>query len=104
MVIVDTYRYLHLPSAMQVNPHALRVIRERSGLSVTQLARLAGLSQPHLSNIETGRRQASPATVRRLADVLHVPVLALIADPGSLENSREVDPADAARSDDRVDG
>lgn len=68
---------------MQVNPHALRVIRERSGLSVSELARTAGLSQPHLSNIETGKRQASPAALRQLADALRVPLLALIADPDS---------------------
>lgn len=65
---------------MQVNPYALRVIRERSGLSVTELARIAGLSQPHLSNIETGKRQASPAVLRHLADALRVPLLALISD------------------------
>lgn len=66
---------------MQVNPHALRVIRERSGLSVSELARAAGLSQPHLSNIEIGRRQASPAVIRSLADALRVPLLSLITDP-----------------------
>jgi len=69
---------------MQVNPHALRVIRERSGLSVSELARTAGLSQPHLSNIETGKRQASPAVLRQLADALRVPLLALITDPDSV--------------------
>jgi transcriptional regulator with XRE-family HTH domain len=68
---------------MQVNPHALRVIRERSGLSVSELARRAGLSQPHLSNIEAGKRRASPAAVRQLAEALHVPLLALLADPDS---------------------
>jgi transcriptional regulator with XRE-family HTH domain len=65
---------------MRLNRHALRVIRERSGLSLTELARTAGISQPHLSNLERGRRQASPATVRRLADALRVPVPALLAD------------------------
>jgi len=69
---------------MRINPHALRVIRERSGLSISELARRAGLSQPHLSNIESGRRGASPAVVRALAQVLAVPVLALIADPDAL--------------------
>lgn len=66
---------------MQVNPHALRVIRERSGLSVSELARRAGMSQPHLSNIEAGKRRASPAALRQLADALRVPLLALLADP-----------------------
>lgn len=73
--------YLQLPNAMKVNRYALRVIRERSGLSISELARQCGTSQPHLSNIETGRRSASPALLRELAIVLKVPVLALLVDP-----------------------
>lgn len=68
---------------MQLNRHALRAIRERSGLSLTELARAAGISQPHLSNLEHGHRQASPATVRRLADALRVPMPALLAEAES---------------------
>lgn len=64
----------------RINPHALQVIRERSGLSVSELARRSGVSQPHLSNIETGRRGTSPAVVRALAHALAVPVLALCAE------------------------
>lgn len=66
---------------MQVNRHALRIIRQRSGLGLGELARRAGCSQPHLSNIEHGRRQPSPATLRRLAEALQVPLLALLAEP-----------------------
>ena len=66
---------------MQLNGHALRVIRERSGLSVSALASEVGISQPHLSNIERGRRRASPEVSRRLAAALRVPLLALLADP-----------------------
>jgi transcriptional regulator with XRE-family HTH domain len=65
---------------MVLNRHALRIIRERSGLSVSALAADAGVSQPHLSNIESGRRQASPEVARRLAAALKVPLLALLAD------------------------
>ena len=67
---------------MQVNRHALRAIRERSGLGLSELARRAGCSQPHLSNIEHGRRRPSPATLRRLAEALQVPVVALLAEGG----------------------
>lgn len=70
---------------MHLNRHALRVIRERSGLSLSELARAAGISQPHLSNIERGRRGPSPDTVRRLARELKVPVVALLADPPDTE-------------------
>jgi DNA-binding XRE family transcriptional regulator len=63
-----------------LNRHALRTIRERSGLTVSALARAAGVSQPHLSNIEQGRRQASPQVISRLAGALKVPIVALLAD------------------------
>lgn len=70
---------------MLLNRYALRALRERSGLSLSDLARLAGISQPHLSNLERGHRRPSPATLRRLADALKVPVLALVADPDGAE-------------------
>lgn len=73
---------------MRLNPTALQVIRERSGLSVSELARRSGVSQPHLSNLERGRRDASPATVKRLAVALDVPILALLADPGAASDAR----------------
>ena len=87
---------------MQVNPHALRVIRERSGLSISELARRAGLSQPHLSNLEAGRRRASPGVVRRLADALQVPLLALVPDDIDASGDAEADaPGSGADEDGR---
>jgi transcriptional regulator with XRE-family HTH domain len=66
---------------MEVNRHALRALRERSGLSLSQLARAAEVSQPHLSNVEAGRRRPSAALTVRLAQELRVPVVALLASP-----------------------
>lgn len=63
---------------MHLNRHALKVIRERSGLSITALAEAATMSQPHLTNLEAGKRQASPEAITKLADALKVPVVALI--------------------------
>lgn len=60
-------------------------------MSVSELARQCGTSQPHLSNIETGRRSASPSLLRALATVLKVPVLALLADPEE-EHESATDP------------
>ena len=48
---------------------------------MNDLAKPAGISQPHLSNIENGNRKASPKLLVALADALRVPVLALLADP-----------------------
>ena len=61
-----------------LNRHALRAIRQRSGFTVSALADLSGVSQPHLSNIEAGRRRASPEAVAALAAALSVPLPALL--------------------------
>lgn len=66
---------------MDLNPAALRAIRERSGLSVTALAKLAGIKQAHLSNIEAGRRRASAEVALKLAQALKIDLLAIVADP-----------------------
>lgn len=66
---------------MDLNPSALRAIRERSGLSITALADLAGIKQAHLSNIEAGRRRPSPEVAKALASALKVELLAILADP-----------------------
>lgn len=66
---------------MQVNRHAVRALRERSGLTVTALAEQAGIGQAHLSNIEAGRRKASPEVVIALARSLKVDVLAIVLEP-----------------------
>jgi transcriptional regulator with XRE-family HTH domain len=73
--------------AMHVNPAALRAIRERTGLTVSGLARLSDISQSHLSNLELGRRGARPPTIKALANALQVPITALLGprlgDPDS---------------------
>jgi transcriptional regulator with XRE-family HTH domain len=67
----------------QINHVALRAFRDRSGLTVTQLAELVTaqgveLSRSHLSNIEAGRRPATPAIRNALAAALKVSVVALL--------------------------
>lgn len=62
---------------VMLNRVALRVVRERSGLSVSELARRSGVSQPHLSNIEVGRRGATQGVAVRLAAGLLVPLAAI---------------------------
>ena len=68
---------------MQLNQFALRALREANGLSMSELARLTGgeLSQPHISKLESGKRNASPAAIRTLAEALAVPRAAILRDP-----------------------
>ena len=50
--------------------NALRVWREYRGLTVKQLAEKAGVSAPFVSQIETGQRDGSIETMRKIASVL----------------------------------
>jgi transcriptional regulator with XRE-family HTH domain len=52
----------------------LRDCRDRAGLSQLALAVQAGTSLRHIAFIETGRLRPDAELVRRLADVLSVPV------------------------------
>jgi DNA-binding XRE family transcriptional regulator len=57
----------------------LRVWREYRGLTQTQLAEMAGVTQAMVTMIETGRRKGQTSTLKRLADALGVDVDDLVA-------------------------
>ncbi|MDH0302902.1 MULTISPECIES: helix-turn-helix domain-containing protein [unclassified Pseudomonas] len=63
----------HPPAATHAGEH-LRRLRRQAGLSQLDLALLAGLSQRHLSCVETGRAKASPSTLHALLGALDVPL------------------------------
>ncbi len=58
-------------------------IREREW-SISELARRSGVSQSHLSNIISGNRKASAATLTALARALDVPAELVFAKAGLL--------------------
>lgn len=60
----------------------LRAARERLGLTQEQLAAKAGLDRGHVNQIESGRQNASLATVEALAQAVGIPVHALM-DPAA---------------------
>ena len=57
---------------MRLNGAAIRVIRERTGMSVTAAAKAAGVSQPTWTNWERGTRRATPANARVICEVLRL--------------------------------
>lgn len=65
---------------MRIHGAALRVIRERTGLTESALAKAAGISQSHLANLESGRRNAGPKVITDLAHALRVDVSAIVQD------------------------
>lgn len=77
---------------MRINGEALRTIRERTGLSVTELARRANIDRTALHRIEIGERRGTPAQHKALAVALDVSMLAIALAAGTV-------PRDAERAD-----
>jgi DNA-binding XRE family transcriptional regulator len=56
----------------------VRVWREHRGLTMAALAERARIAQPYLSQIETGKRDGTAQTMKKLAEALDVTVDDLI--------------------------
>jgi transcriptional regulator with XRE-family HTH domain len=61
-----------------MNPAALTAMRVLGGLSQAELSRRSGVSQGHISELERGDKNASPATIKKLAVAMAVPMAALM--------------------------
>ena len=57
----------------------IRVLREWRDVTQMYISFRTNISQGHLSDIESGRRTGTPATLRKIADVLRVPLDLLIS-------------------------
>jgi DNA-binding XRE family transcriptional regulator len=60
----------------------LRAIRNWRGLTQAEVADKAGLTQGYLSDLESGKREGAPATLRKIAEAMGV-------DPRMLVDARE---------------
>lgn len=63
---------------MQANGAAIAAIRERTGYSKSDLARLAGMDRTHLHRIENGERNGTDKQILAIALALKVPTVAII--------------------------
>lgn len=71
----------HMPrtsASYRINRDALIALRERSGLTLRQLADAADINFGYLSQIEAGDRNPSPTVIKRIAEGLSVPTTALL--------------------------
>lgn len=59
---------------MIAGENPVTVVREWRGYSASELARRSGLHRVQLHDIESGKRNGSVATMRRIADALDVPL------------------------------
>lgn len=57
----------------------LRMLRQRKGLSLGQLAHMSGLRRDTITHLETGREDPQPHHIRTLARVLEVQILDLVS-------------------------
>jgi transcriptional regulator with XRE-family HTH domain len=62
---------------MTSNGTAIRAIRERTGLTKTQLASATEIDRTHLGRIEKGERNGTPSQLVKIAEALGVPVTAI---------------------------
>lgn len=72
----------------------LRQVRQRSGLSIGQLAELTGLRRETISRLEQGKEDPQPYAVHRLAAILEASVADLAGNLSGLgthhlRNARE---------------
>lgn len=63
--------------ATELHPEAFRAIRIKDGWSLAECARELVVTPSHLSNMEAGRRGASPALIKRAARLFGVPISAI---------------------------
>lgn len=63
---------------MRINPESLRTIRKDREVRLVDLAKLVGCEPSHLTNVEAGRREASPRLIKALAEALKVELLSLL--------------------------
>ena len=72
----------HTVKERPMKPHGLpnlRLLRQRKGLSIGQLADMTGLRRDTVAHLENGREDPQPYHIRLLARVLDVPQLELVS-------------------------
>lgn len=58
----------------------VRALREAYGWQLSKFAVAIEMSHGHLANIEAGRKIATPEKLRKIADILGVPLAALTTE------------------------
>ncbi|WP_307795349.1 helix-turn-helix domain-containing protein [Actinacidiphila acididurans] len=65
------------PRKLNQEPQAVTYAREKAGLTKRALARIVGISEQLMNEIESGWRSATPAVLPRIAEALNCPVVFL---------------------------
>ena len=70
--------------SVKLNPEALKVIRERSGMSKAELAEAAGIDRTLITRLENGERTGTPNVIARLAAALRCSQIAITRDEATV--------------------
>lgn len=65
------------PRRLHQEPEAVRWAREKTGLTKRALAEAIGISEQLMGEIESGWRSATPANLKKIAEALNCPLVAL---------------------------
>ncbi|WNI14706.1 helix-turn-helix domain-containing protein [Actinacidiphila sp. ITFR-21] len=65
------------PSTLYHEPEAVTWARQKAGLTKRALANAVGISEQLMGEIESGWRNATPANLAKIAEVLNCPVVVL---------------------------
>jgi helix-turn-helix protein len=69
----------HVVDRLAKGENPVRVLREWRDVTQLYLSFKTGLSQGYISDVETGRRRGAATALRRIADVLKVPLDLLVS-------------------------
>lgn len=69
----------------------LRELRIKAGLTQNALAKLSGVSQSHISEMESGVKRVSLSITQRLADALNCSIEDLIRGEDEVKDPEEMD-------------
>jgi transcriptional regulator with XRE-family HTH domain len=64
----------------QIDGERLRSLRKERLLTQVELSEMTGVAQDSISSLETGKREAHPGTIRKLAKALDVEPTELIKE------------------------
>jgi transcriptional regulator with XRE-family HTH domain len=71
---------LHMNRFWQIDGERLRSLRKERLLTQVELSKMTGVAQDSISSLETGKREAHPGTIRKLAKALDVEPTELIKE------------------------
>jgi DNA-binding XRE family transcriptional regulator len=85
--IRDTPRMKIIEARSYVPVDALKSVRERRGISRTQLSRMSGIDPSRINEYERGRVRVRPPTAKKLAKALKCRISTLSVPPTSLPSA-----------------